>query len=435
MALSYRMLVLLPLLVLTLVACRAQEPPKTWVYPATWSNDPGAKVVDDPDAINGKALECPATEKTWGTWYTFTSGYTMDFHPGEYEVRYRLKVEDNTKHDQAFDLGVENGGVWEHPRCTDFTEAGKYQEFVYQFTIKLPVLNICTVRKYAGKRAWIDRITVTQKRLYTEAEQLTFAKFVRPENPTLVPHEGTRVWFAKGLYYKLYHLQEVLDARKAAVSYAYIIRGQRGSALAGFPLEGKPLGPKAPLADPDEEKADLRPPPPGPYEQVMSYDLIVLCDIDLEAFTVPQRAMIQDFVRAGGGLLVVGGPFAFGRGGMEHSTLLEPLLPVTTTGEFDLQPLPAPAPLQPVKGHIAKDGLAWAQHPTVLWLHHAQPKKGATVEMTAGGLPALVTWEYGKGRVAALTATVLGEPPTPCWEWADWPKLMTNVVQWLTAGK
>ncbi len=424
------------LLTALLLPARCQAP-RTWVFDATWSNDPGVTCVDDADALDGKALECPATDKTWGGWYTCTSGYTMDFLPGEYEVRYRLKVEDNTHPGQAFDLGVENGDVWVHPKWSDFQAAKQYQEFVYPFVIKTPVLNICTIRKYAGPRAWIDRITVVRKRLYTELEQLAFAKFERPENPQLIPHDGLRVWFVKGLYYQHYKIHTLLQQLGAAVDYAYVIRGQRGSALAGMPLEDKPPAKKA-QATPDEEKDDLAPLPAGPYDTVLRRDLIVLCDADVECLTVPQRAMIQDFVKAGGGLLVVGGPFAFGRGGMGNSELLAPLLPVTTAGDYDLQPLPAPAPLLPAKGHLAKDGLAWNKRPLVLWLHQAQAKPGAMVELTAGGHPALVTWNYGKGRVAALTATVLGEAPAggiACWDWADWPQLMATVVQWLLPRK
>ena len=423
------------LLLLSALACgQAQEAETTWVYEATGSSDPGATAVDDPEALDGRALECPASDKTWSGWPTFTSGYTMEYLPGEYEVRFRLKVADNTGPNPLFDLGVENGGIWEHPRGIDFKDPGKYQEFVYSFIIKTPVLNICIVRKLAGSKAWIDRVTVIRKRLYTDLEQLAFAKFERPDNPQLLPHEGTRVWFVKGLYYQHYHLHTLLERMGATVDYAYIVRGQRGSALAGVPLQGEPTEKKE-QATADGEKGGLTPhPAPDPYDVVMLRDLIVLCDADAECLTVAQKAMIQDFVKAGGGLLVVGGPFAFGRGAMERSDLLEPLLPVTIPGFYDLKPLPAPAPLQPAEGRVPKEELAWNGQPMVMWMHQVQPKPGAAVEMTAGGQPALVTWEYGKGRVAALTVTVLGEPPagsTAFWEWAEWPELMTRVVQWL----
>jgi len=437
----YRYLLLLTSLVMGLGAWAAEQAPVTWVYAATWSRDPGVARVADAEGLDGKALEYPKTDKTWSNWYTFTSGYTMDYLPGEYEVRYRLKVEENTSRDVLFDLGVENGGVWEHPRGTDFTAPGKYQEFVYPFTIKLPVLNICTVRKHAGSRAWIDRIMVIRKRRYTETEQLAFSKFQRPAHPALVAHEGLNVWFVKGLYYQHYHLHELLEQQGAHITYAWYTRGQRGSALAGVPLEGLP--PKkavtAAPANPDEEKrADTEPPPPppGPYDVALRFDLIVLCDVDAECLTVPQRAMIQDFVTAGGGLLVVGGPFAFGHGQLAQSELLSPLLPVDITGEYDLQPFPTAVPLQPVRGKIAKEGLTWAQQPAVRWMHRTTPKPGATVELTAGGTPALVTWQFGKGRVAVLTATVLGEMPagtTAFWEWPDWSKLMTNTLHWLAS--
>ena len=194
-----------------------------------------------------------------------------------------------------------------------------------------------------------------------------------------------------------------------------------------------------PPTTPGEGEPTFALPPPGPYETVMNRDLIVLCDADAECLTVPQRAMIQDFVKAGGGLLLVGGPFAFGRGAMERSELLEPLLPVTIPGFEDLKPLAQAAPLQPDKNsRVAMKGLDWKASPLVMWMHQAQAKQGATVELTAGGQPALVTWEYGKGRVAALSATVLGEPPAggmAFWDWPDWPNCMERVVRWLLPRK
>ncbi len=423
------------LLLLWAWACgHAQEAETTWVYEATGSSDPEVTLVDDPDALDGKALECPTSGKTWSGWPTFTSGYTMEYLPGEYEARFRLKVEDNTGRDLLFDLGVENGGVWEHPRGTDFRESGEYQEFVYPFTIQTPVLNICVVRKLAGHPAWIDRVMVIRKRLYTELEQLTFAKFERPDNPKLLLHEGTRVWFVKGLYYQHYRLHTLLQRMGAMVDYAYVVRGQRGSGLAGVPLQGQQAEEKRPDTLAGEEEGLTPPLRSRPYDTVLGYDLVVLGDTDAECLTVAQRAMIHDFVKAGGGLLVVGGPFASGRGALDRSDLLAPLLPVTIPGSYDLKPLLAPAPLQPGPGSVPKQGLAWGRDPLVLWMHQAKPKPGATVEMTAGGQPALVVWEFGKGRVAALTITVLGEPPagaTAFWNWSDWPRLMTNVVQWL----
>jgi uncharacterized membrane protein len=425
---AYRLLSVATVLLFVSVAGYAQEAPRTWVYEPTWSRDPGVTVVADPDALHGKALDCPATDKTWSGWYTFTTGYTMDYLPGEYEVHFRLKVADNKAPGAAFTVGVENSNAWTGVRWTDFKEPNKYQEFVYPFTIKTPVLNICCVRRYAGPQAWIDCVTVVRTKLYTETEQLAFGKFIRPANPTLQPHQGLHVWFAKGLYYQHYHINTVLEHMGATVDYAWVIRGQRGSALAGVPLEG--VQPK----QPEKPAPGAAAPAPNPYDVVLGYDLIVLCDTDAECLTVPQRAMIQDFVKAGGGLLIVGGPFSFGRGALDRSDLLEPLLPVTTAGEYDLRPLPAPAPLLPAQGKVMKTGLTWNSKPLVMWMHQTQPKPGATVELTAGGEPALVTWQYGNGRVAALTATVLGEPPagsTEFWDWSDWPKLMAFVLIWL----
>lgn len=422
---------------------------KTWVYEARSSQDPGVAAMKDADALDGEALECPATTKVWSGWYTFVSGYTMDYVPGEYEVRFRVKTEDNTKQDYLLQLGVENGDMWVHLKGVDFKEPGKYQEFVYPFTITNPVLNICVIRRLAGPAVWIDRVTVTQKRVFTETEQLQRTGFKRSASPRLIRHEGTNVWFAKGLYYRHYGLHTAIETSGAKVSYASVVRGQRGSALIGAPLDSAPSK-SAKTRPPEVPELDLKSTAQqdtadglllddslsaaDPYDHVMRYNLIVLCDVDAECFSPRQRALIADFVAAGGGLLVVGGPFALGRGQWGQSELLSPLLPVTLTGEYDLQRLVEPIPLRPQKGHISTTGLAWDQQPRVLWAHTTTPKEGSTIELMAGDMPGLVTWCYGKGRVAVLTATVFGEMPAPqigFWEWSDWPRLMTNLAQWL----
>ena len=54
--------------------------------------------------------------------------------------------------------------------------------------------------------------------------------------------------------------------------------------------------------------------------------------------------------------------------------------------------------------------------------------------LLAGDEPFLATLEYGEGRVAAISGTVYGKAPeatTAYWEWAGWPLIMKNTLQWL----
>ena len=47
------------------------------VYEATWSQDPGTKCVDDPDALDGKALYLPASDQVYYRWYSLTANFSV----------------------------------------------------------------------------------------------------------------------------------------------------------------------------------------------------------------------------------------------------------------------------------------------------------------------------------------------------------------------
>lgn len=69
---------------------------------------------------------------------------------------------------------------------------------------------------------------------------------------------------------------------------------------------------------------------PTPLDALESYAGVVLVDVPASALSAPQVSVLQDFVQSyGGGLLVVGGPNAYGPGGYSR-TPLESMLPVTT---------------------------------------------------------------------------------------------------------
>ena len=69
-----------------------------------------------------------------------------------------------------------------------------------------------------------------------------------------------------------------------------------------------------------------------------------------------------------------------------------------------------------------------------MWLHDVEPKPGATVVLKAGDRPALITGTTGKGRVAVMAVTPLGEAPTEglvWWQWPGWENVMAKTIGWL----
>ena len=70
----------------------------------------------------------------------------------------------------------------------------------------------------------------------------------------------------------------------------------------------------------------------------------------------------------------------------------------------------------------------------VKWIHRTTARDMANVLMTAGERPAFVIHRYGRGRVGALTITVLGEEPPDrkaFWEHPAWPAAVRKLLRYL----
>lgn len=157
------------------------------------------------------------------------------------------------------------------------------------------------------------------------------------------------------------------------------------------------------------------------------YSVIILANIDVHAFKEPHQTRLKEFVAAGGGLVVLGGECAFLRGGYTN-TPLEEILPVTMKPEYMIPAYPK--------------GLALTRAPGATWLPACTgsaaaffvqtlvPKPDATVQLLAGELPAIISGNYGKGRVVAVALSSTGEGPNAFWDWPDWPRLLGSAINW-----
>ncbi len=151
-------------------------------------------------------------------------------------------------------------------------------------------------------------------------------------------------------------------------------------------------------------------------EHLPSFDAVVLQDIDAVTYRLAQHLpALERYVRAGGGLIMVGGPSSFGGGGYARSPL-ERVLPVEIgepTRPFDLgEFVPrytavgrvAP-PLLPLRELVSEDlprmvgsnTLGAARDGSiVLWEHPDRSTKGG------GPMPVLALGDAGDGRSIAL---------------------------------
>lgn len=176
---------------------------------------------------------------------------------------------------------------------------------------------------------------------------------------------------------------------------------------------------------------------PATYEELLKYRLVVLADIDARALNPRSQEMVADFVKVGGGLLILGGYYAYGNGGYADSRLAE-VLPVDCGPPFDFVDF---AKSQPMILEKIPPGLqlpSWLRElPGGPRMHRLGARPGATVVLHCGDWPALVTWQVGKGRVAAFAGTVLGhyQRSGPVfWESREWRRLLPAVMKWLAEG-
>ena len=176
---------------------------------------------------------------------------------------------------------------------------------------------------------------------------------------------------------------------------------------------------------------------PGTYEELFSFNSVVLSDVNFKAVGDIGFEMICDYVERGGSLLVVGGPYALGNGEFEGTRFLE-VLPVRLSGPFDLKWAGKGKSwdLKGAKeGHPVLEDVSFVQNPRVFWHHFVRPKSGAEVVLNAGEEPTLILGSYGRGKVAVLTLSPTGlgaEGETQWWDWEGWFPLVKNIFTWLS---
>jgi uncharacterized membrane protein len=242
-----------------------------------------------------------------------------------------------------------------------------------------------------------------------DSERIKVWKDGWPAGATLAAHPGTNVWFALGLYHDFYRLDAVLKDLPAPVTVGRAVHFKVGQHPTGFQDAAFPSA-----------------------EKLAQYDLIVIADVDLITFRVPERDRLRGWVEAGGRLLMLGGPYAFGSGDWHLSDLLTPLYPAEISSRFDLQPVGVDKAVKLESVGATAKKIDWTKPPVVLWQHVMKAKPDATVRVTAGGHPVILTRPYGKGQVCFITAAPLGDAPpgeTAFWDWPEWPKLMEAVIR------
>jgi uncharacterized membrane protein len=187
-------------------------------------------------------------------------------------------------------------------------------------------------------------------------------------------------------------------------------------------------------------------------EQLSSFDVVIFQNF---GYTEPQLMVslyegnVERYLFRGGAFLLMGGDRSLGESKQKFQELAR-ALPIEAAGRADLQafhPKPTPEGLRHPITAFGKDSeetkRLWAQLPALHGLNRAHAKPTATVllehpTLSSGTqkLPVFALWEYGRGRVAALTVD-------STWHWAfvaqaagepsrHHERFFKNTLRWLT---
>jgi uncharacterized membrane protein len=186
---------------------------------------------------------------------------------------------------------------------------------------------------------------------------------------------------------------------------------------------------------------------PSSAAELAAYGAVILSDIGAnsillapQTFEQSQRApdrlaAVGEYVRAGGGLLMIGGYLSFA--GIEgkaryHATPVEDALPVLIAPMDDRVERPAgvlpevAAPGHPVLREVPGP---W---PALLGYNRVTPRPQADVLVRCGDDPLIACWSHGAGRGAVFTSDCAPHwAPPEFMAWPGYAILWPNLLRWL----
>ena len=441
------MKIILPILLLaafcglrTLSAADYQSVDPNWMPARLYFNGGALRprvmdLITDPTAPTGQAGYAKAGVKEGGG---LADSYTYENVPGRYRTTFYFKVADNTG-DAAFACYYVHGTVKSDPRSDpngeihlkpkDFKQVGVYQEFTYDWEFYEQGYMVVAGTSYGKHDFWWGGFTTQLIEPFTDSVLLEKWKTPLPPNPNNppfppkgltvppvipsgdLPRDGLRVHVVEGMFYDRFGLEEAI--RKTAGATL-----TESETLSGGQVPD--IAPKFPTT-----------------EELFKHNVLVLANVDIRRLGVLRRYVIREFVNRGGGLLVLGGPWTYGRCAMK-GTWVEEMLPIRTGGVSDFVELPPDAGLVwSADAPAALRQIPLTGNPTLRWMHQAELLPEGRVFLTAGTKPVLVARQAGRGRVAAFLGTPLGEAAPGrqgFWESPAWPPATAAILQWLAGG-
>lgn len=186
---------------------------------------------------------------------------------------------------------------------------------------------------------------------------------------------------------------------------------------------------------------------PSTTEEIAEYDVVLLSDVGYNTLAIPPTTfsdfeqvpnrlqLIEDFVRAGGGLLMVGGYLSFqginGRANY-HGTPVEEALPVSIqTYDDRVERSDGVVPEVVAPDHAVLAGLSddW---PHFLGYNRVAVDDDAEELVAVGDDPLIAVGEHGDGRSAVFTSDCAPHWGPPAFtDWDDYSTMWGNLAGWL----
>ncbi len=173
-----------------------------------------------------------------------------------------------------------------------------------------------------------------------------------------------------------------------------------------------------------------------PYDYARLFDcrVMVLSNIQDKEFRRIGASILLPYLKAGGGLVIVGGQYAFSYELEEHP--INQYYPVAVhPNSIQPGPLQLQSPLVP--DHPVFRGIDLTRLPVLLYAHDISLKPGsqARVLMKAGDKPFLIEQRVGSQITLVVAANPFGASGGPggqvsLRDWPEWPKLFANVVRY-----
>lgn len=188
---------------------------------------------------------------------------------------------------------------------------------------------------------------------------------------------------------------------------------------------------------------------PASAEALAAFDVVALSDIGANTLLLPERtfvrsesspdrlALLADYVRGGGGVLMIGGYLTFQ--GIEAKanyagTPVDDILPVRLFSGDDRSERPdgvVPDIVDPA--HPVMDGLSdW---PAFLGYNRSTPREDATVLARVGDDPFVAVRTVGSGRSAVFASDCGPHWGPPAFlAWPGYQRLWPNLCRWLAGA-